>query len=84
MILMLEGMLVVSISQQLLNMAKVSLHSKVKLDYHLTIHVYIWCIVFTDIHMGTSRDIFIYFLLFEAGSHQMAGGHFWSTLILIH
>ena len=84
MILMLEGMLVVSISQQLLTMAKVSLHSKVKLDYHLTIHVYIWCIVFTDIHMGTSRDVFIYFLLFEAGSHQVAGRHFWSTLILIH
>ena len=35
MIRMLEGMLVVSISQQLLNMAKVFLHSKVKLDYHL-------------------------------------------------
>lgn len=60
MIRMLEGMLVVSISQQLLNMAKVSLHSKVKLVYHLPIHVYVWCIVFTDIHMGTSCDVFIY------------------------
>ena len=84
MILMLEGMLVVSISQQLLNMGKVSPHSKVKLDYHLPIHVYIWCIVFIDIHMGTYRDVFIYCFLVEAGSHQMAGGHFWSTLILIH
>ena len=81
---MLEGLLVVSISQQLLNMAKVSLHSKAKLDYHLPIHVYIWCIVFTDIHRGTSRDVFIYRFLVEAGSHQMEGGHFWSALILIH
>ena len=84
MIRMLEGMPVVSISQQLLNMAKVFLHSKVKLDYHLPIHVYMWCIVFTDIHMGTSHDVFIYCFLVEAGFHQMAGGHFWSTLILIH
>lgn len=38
---MLEGMLVVSVSQQLLNIAKVSLNSKVTLESNLPIHIYI-------------------------------------------
>jgi hypothetical protein len=67
MIHMLEGMLVVSVSQQLLNIAKVSLNSKVTLDYNLPIHIYICMYVcITYIQVCVSHDVLIVFLLKQA------------------